>query len=233
MSLSSILVKDTPKYDLTVPSTRKKIKYRPFLVKEEKILLIAQESDDIDQIYSSIVDVIESCAEGFEDVKTMPLFDVEYIFLQLRAKSIGEVVQPTVVCPDTGEHIQLDVNITSIEVVVDPNQNKNIQISDDIVVKMNYPTVLDVIENSKDNSNLYDMVISCMDEIQNNKEVFECGDFSREELEDFVNHLTAEQFSKLLNFVLESPKLEHEVSYTTSDGIERGLVLSGLGDFFL
>jgi len=234
MALSSLLIKETPQYELVVPSTNKKFKYRPFLVKEEKILLVAQETNDIQQIYTSISEVIQSCVPDIEGVEDMPLFDVEYIFLQLRAKSVGEIVQPTITCQETGENIPIEINLTSIGVEFPKDHTKNIKLNDDVLVHMKYPTIRNVIErHDGEVTDLYDNVVDCIGTIESNKESFKSEDYPREEIEDFVNHLNNEQFSKLLDFLITSPRLEQEVKYTASDDIERRVVFSGISDFFL
>jgi len=233
MSLSSILIKETPKYELALPSSKEKFNFRPFLVKEEKILLISQDGGNLHEMYSAIRDVVESCVEGIENVQDMPLFDVEYIFIQLRAKSVGEVVFPTFTCPETGEHISTSINLTSINVKFPKNHTANIKISENVYVKMKYPTISMILNNESEEENIYDTIAFCIESISNKKESFSTNDFSPEEIKEFVDHLTNEQFTKLMQFLETSPRIEHEEKYTTSDGVERRIMFSGLGDFFL
>jgi hypothetical protein len=234
MTLSSLLTRTTPKYELVVPSTKEKKVFRPFFVKEEKVLLAAQESQNIKEIYLAIQDVIESCVEDIKNVNELPLFDVEYIFTQLRAKSIGEIITPLITCPETNEQVHFNINLTEVEVQFNKNHKNVINLADKLNVVMKYPSIKSIMRRDDDSKNdLYEMVIDCIDSIENDAEEFHCGDYSRKEIEEFVNHLTKQQFSLLLDFLITSPRLEHTVDYTTSDGEERRLQLSGLSDFFL
>ena len=203
-------------------------------MKEEKILLAAQESQNIKEIYLAIQDVIESCVENIENVNEMPLFDVEYIFTQIRAKSIGEIITPLIICPETNEQVHFNINLTEIKVQFNEKHKNIVNLADNLNIVMNYPSIKSLLKRNDDTKNdLYEMVVDCIEAIQNDTEEFHCEDYSRQEIEDFVNHLTKQQFSLLLDFLITSPRLEHTVEYTTSDGEERRLQLSGLSDFFL
>ena len=235
--LASLIAEKTPIYPVTIPSTGKKTTFRPFFVKEEKILLMAQESHNDTEILLAIKDIIESCVDGIKDAENLPLFDIEYLFVQLRAKSVGEVVEPILVCPDTEENIPLKVNLTEVTIINDKNHNDKIKIADGIIVKMKYPSISilekrgAVIDYSNPSS-FYDLIVDCIETIQTKDESILSEELMREELEEFVDSMTKEQFNLLLDFFITSPRLEHEVEYTASDGEKRTFVLSGLGDFF-
>ena len=202
--LASLIAEKTPTYPVTIPSTGEKTTFRPFFVKEEKILLMAQESHNDTEILLAIKDIIESCVEGITEAQNYPLFDIEYLFVQLRAKSVGEVVEPILVCPDTEE------NIPSIKILEKRGA---------------------VIDYSNPAS-FYDLIVDCIELIQTKDETISSEEVPRSELEEFVDSMTKEQFNLLLDFFVTCPRLEHEVEYTASDGIKRTFVLSGLGDFF-
>ena len=235
--LASLIAEKTPTYPVTIPSTGEKTTFRPFFVKEEKILLMAQESHNDTEILLAIKDIIESCVEGITEAQNYPLFDIEYLFVQLRAKSVGEVVEPILVCPDTEENIPLKVNLTEVTIINDKNHNDKIKITDNIIVKMKYPSIKilekrgAVIDYSNPAS-FYDLIVDCIELIQTKDETISSEEVPRSELEEFVDSMTKEQFNLLLDFFITSPRLEHEVEYTASDGEKRTFVLSGLGDFF-
>ena len=235
-SLSDLLIA-TPKYQVTIPSTGKKTFFRPFLVKEEKILLLAQEGNDPDNMIMALQTLIESCVDDVDDASSLPLFDVEYLFLKIRAKSVGEVVKPTIVCPETNEEVEVEINLSNIEVKKEKEHIKKIKISDDILVEMDYPSLSLLRERNTgidytSPSAFYDLIADCIKRIKTKNETINTREYPREELTAFVDNMTKEQFEKLIDFFVTSPKVEHEVKYVTSDGKEREVVLSGLSDFF-
>ena len=236
-NLVSLIAEKTPTYPVTIPSTGKNTTFRPFLVKEEKILLMAQESNNDFEILQAIKDIVESCVEGIEKAENYPLFDVEYLFIQLRAKSVGEIVEPILVCPETEENIPLKINLTEVNITENKDHKNTIQIADNIIVKMRYPSIK-ILQQRGENidytnpSSFYDLIADCVDSIQTKEENISATDISKEELEEFIDCMTKEQFNLLLNFFITSPRLEYEGKYVTSDGKERTYVLSGLGDFF-
>tara|TARA_Y100000034_G_scaffold130415_1_gene188862 strand:- start:1475 stop:2194 length:720 start_codon:yes stop_codon:yes gene_type:complete len=238
MSLVDILKEATPKYELTIPSTGESKAFRPFLVKEEKILLIAKESSDEVVIMKSVRDLIKSCVDDMDNIEDLPMFDIEYIYLQLRAKSIGEILTPTFVCPETKEKIKLNLNIDDIEVVRNENHKNEIAITSDIIITMKYPSI-NIIEgmhkNEHNNENavpLFDLIVNTIEKIETKEETLTNDVISKTELEEFVNNFTKEQYEKVVEFFTTSPKLEHTLKYTTKDGKEHEAVLRGLLDFF-
>jgi len=235
--LSNILLSNIPKYEITIPSTGKSTTFRPFLVKEEKILLLAQQANSDSDMILAIKNIIESCVDDIDDVGNMPLFDIEYIFLQIRSKSVGEIVEPTIICPETGENINTSVLIPDITITRNNNHKQTISLSDDIVVTLKYPTLNIVNKNNAsmdytDPSNFYSIVADCIERIETKEESIDISTISKEEVLEFVDNLTTKQFENLLDFFITAPKLELAVSYTTSDEVERQVVLSGLSDFF-
>ena len=235
--LSNILLSNIPKYEITIPSTGKSTTFRPFLVKEEKILLLAQQANSDSDMILAIKNIIESCVDDIDDVGNMPLFDIEYMFLQIRSKSVGEIVEPTIICPETGENINTSVLIPDITITRNNNHKQTISLSDDIVVTLKYPTLNIVNKNNAsmdytDPSNFYSIVADCIERIETKEESIDISTISKEEVLEFVDNLTTKQFENLLDFFITAPKLELAVSYTTSDEVERQVVLSGLSDFF-
>ena len=237
MSTLSDLLIATQKYQVTIPSTQKKTAFRPFLVKEEKILLLAQEGNDPDNMVMALQSLVESCVDGIEDASSLPLFDIEYLFLKIRAKSVGEVVNPIIVCPETGEEIEISINLSEIDVKHTKEHKKKVKISDDLIIEMKYPSLGLLKERGTgidytSPSSFYDLIADCIGKIQTKEETIDAKQHTRDEIVSFVDNMTKEQFEKLLDFFITSPRVEHSVKYTASDGKEREVVLSGLSDFF-
>mgnify|MGYP001262429546 CR=1 FL=1 len=235
-SLSDLLIA-TPKYQITIPSTKTKTSFRPFLVKEEKILLLAQEGNDPDNMVMALQSLVESCVDDIDDASSLPLFDIEFLFLRIRGKSVGEMVQPIIVCPETGEEIEISVNLSDITVKHTEGHTDKIKISDDLIVHMKYPSLALLKERNTgidytSPSSFYDLISDCISKIETKEETIDTTTYSREELVSFVDNMTKQQFEKLLEFFVTSPRVEHIVKYTASDEVEREVVLSGLSDFF-
>lgn len=235
-TLSSILKSNVPRYTIKQPSTKKNIEFRPFLVKEEKVLLQAQEtSGDETSILIAIKGVIESCFDSISNAGNLPIFDIEYMFINLRAKSVGEMVNPSIVCPYTGEEVNISINLAAIEVKTHKNHTNKIELDKNILVTMSYPSI-NILADRKidydDPLSFYDLIVDCIEEIETEEETIRTSELSRNEIQDFVDNMTKSQFDKVLDFFLTAPKLEHIVEYKTSDGETRKVVLSGLSDFF-
>jgi hypothetical protein len=224
------LKKSLPKYNTIQPSTKKKISFRPFTVKEEKALLISNNTGTYADFLTTLGNVIDECFSLKIEATNLPVFDIEYFFIKLRCKSIGELIEPIIVCPETGEKIQLSLNLEEIEPVFAENSSNEIDL-DSCIVKLRYPTLQDLIDK-KENEDYYDMMLKCIETIQTPKELIEVKNASKKELEDFIDLLTKQQFNKLVNFFKNMPKIEKTISYKTSDGIERKIVLRGIRDFF-
>jgi hypothetical protein len=221
-----------PRYTLTQPSTGKVVTYRPFTVREEKTLLIANQTGSYEDFLSTLAEIIDNCFDLDMTCKKLPIFDIEYFFLKLRSKSIGEIVEPTIICPQTQEKIKISLNLDTIEPVHSPDHTNKILVSPNIIVQMNYPSLENAIKRSSKKTDYYDLVLECIQSIQTQKELIEANNASQEELEEFINLLTSEQYKKLINFFKTCPRLEKEIKYKTSKNTETTLILKGLRDFF-
>ncbi len=229
----------TPTYELEVPSTDEKIKYRPFLVKEEKILLIAMESGEQESIISAIKDIVTECTYGKLDLGGMPMFDIEYIFLQIRSKSVGEVSTLKLLCPDDREtYVNVDVDLSEVMVHVDKGHNPKIELTEEMGMIMTYPTIdsLTGIEGADINtSNMLDVIATCISQIYDKKgeEVFDAKDQTKQELIEFVEQLNTKQFEEVQKFFDTMPKLKHTIEIENpKTKVKNEIVLQGLNDFF-
>jgi len=229
----------TPTYELEVPSTDEKIKYRPFLVKEEKILLIAMESGKQADIITAIKDIVTECTYGKINLGKIPMFDVEYIFLQIRSKSVGEVSTLKLLCPDDKEtYVNVDVDLSEIMVHVDKGHNPKIELTDEMGMIMTYPSIdsLTSIDAADINaSNMLDVIGSCILQIYDKKgeEVFDAKDSTQKELIEFVEQLNTKQFKEIQEFFDTMPKLRHTIEVDNpKTKVKSKIVLEGLNDFF-
>jgi len=229
----------TPTYELEIPSTEEKIKYRPFLVKEEKILLIAMESNDNAEIIQAVKTIVSECTFNKLDLGKFPMFDVEYIFLQIRAKSVGEISELKLLCQDDNEtYADVQVNLSEIEVeVIDGHTNK-IELTDEMGIVMTYPSI-DTFANTGAETitaaNMITVISACILQIydKNGEEIFEAKDSTQKELNDFIEQLNTKQFAEIQEFFDTMPKLTHTVKITNpKTKKESEIVLSGLNDFF-
>lgn len=218
-----------PRYVTIQPSTGKKVTFRPFTVKEEKYLLMTKQTGEYADLLATIANIIDSCFELGQEAKKLPIFDIEYFFLKLRSKSIGEIVEPTIVCPYTDEKIKLSLNIDDIQPIV-KHTNFNIRLNENIIVNMKYPTLDILLKNS--DADLYDVTLNCIESIETIDEKIENSDISKKEFLEFIDLMTNEQFKKIIEFIKNVPTLEKEISYVTSDGVERKIKLKGIKDFF-
>ena len=230
---------DVPIYELTVPSTDEKIKYRPFLVKEEKLLLIAMESGENSDILRAVKDIVDSCTFNKMKIGNMPMFDVEYIFLQIRAKAVGEVSTLRVLClDDMKTYAKVEVDLNEIEVQVTDAHTNKIELSDEMGVIMKYPTVNSFVENKIDDispANMLDVIITCIDKIYDKKgeEVYDAKDSTKQELVDFVEQMNTTQFADVQKFFDTMPKLTHTIQVKNPKTKKTSDVkLTGLNDFF-
>ena len=230
----------TPTYELVLPSNNKRIKYRPFLVREEKILILALESNDSKQVSDAIVDILSSCILTKNiDVTTLPTFDIEYLFLNVRSKSVGETVEVNVTCPDDGvTAVEMAVNIDSIKVKKTKGHSNIIKLDDKYSMKLKYPSMKQFIENNFDveetnvNQSL-SMLSGCIDMVYDEEESWEASDCSQEELDGFIDQLNTKQFKEVEKFFDSMPKLSHKVKVTNpKTGVESDIVLEGLAAFF-
>ena len=231
----------TPTYELTLPSSKRKIKYRPFLVNEEKILIIAMESQDVKQIARAVKDVLSKCimTKGTK-VEKLSTFDIEYLFLNIRGKSVGEHIEVMVTCPDDGKtQVPMSINIDEINVQTDENHTIDIKLDNTYTLRMKYPSLNEFIKNNFDNMNdmnvddTFDLISSCIDQVYSEEESWSHQDCTKKELSDFVESLNSSQFKEVENFFTTMPKLLHIVKVTNPNTkVESEIKLEGLQSFF-
>ena len=231
----------TPTYELELPSTGDTIKYRPFLVKEEKLLVIALESEDTKQITTAIKSVIKSCVltKGIK-VEQLPTFDIEFLFLNIRGKSVGEELEVNVICPDDGEtQVPVTINLDDIQVQKNEEHNKQVKLDDNLMMEMKYPSLEQFIksnfdfsgENQMDQS--FQLIASCIDKIFSDEEVWATADCTKKELNEFLESMNSQQFKEIEKFFETMPKLSHIIKVTNpKTGVESDVVLEGLASFF-
>ena len=236
---------NTPTYDLTLPSTGKKIKYRPFLVREEKILIMALETEDMSQITNAVVEILNDCilTKGVS-VSKLATFDIEYLFLNVRAKSVGETVEVNITCPDDGKtSVQTEINIDSIKVKKVRGHKNIIKLDDQYSMKLKYPSITEFIESNfesgqdggegSDIDKSLTMITSCIEMIYDNEESWDASDSSQKELEEFIEQLNSKQFKAIEKFFETMPKLSHKVKVTNpTTEVESEVLLEGLASFF-
>jgi len=229
----------TPTYELEVPSTATKIKYRPFLVKEEKVLLMAMESGENNQIIQAVKTIVSECTFNKVDLGNSPMFDIEYIFLQIRGKSAGEVSNIRLLCKDDGKtYADVEINLNDIEVHVTEEHTNKIELTDEMGMIMTYPTIDSFMNtgiNKIDSSNMLEVIATCILQIYDKKgeEVFEAKDQTKKELNDFIEQLTSHQFQEVQKFFDTMPKLQHVVKVKNPEtNVVNEVLLSGLNDFF-
>ena len=232
----------TPTYELELPSTGQSIKYRPFLVKEEKVLVIALESEDNKQITTAIKAVLKSCilTKGVK-VESLPTFDIEYLFLNIRGKSVGEELEVNVICPDDGETtVPVVINLDEIEVQKDENHSNKIKIDDSIMMELKYPSLDQFIKNNFDFNDKnamdqsFELIASCIDKVYTEDEVWATADCTKKEVKEFLESMNSQQFKDIEAFFESMPKLSHTIKVTNpKTKVESDVVLEGLASFFV
>jgi hypothetical protein len=224
-----------PLFEVVIPSTSKKAKLRPFLVREEKILLLAQTSEDPSDVIKSIQQVIQSCMSKPQDAENLTTFDLEYLFVKLRSKSVSNIIELLYKDPDDGEQYKVIVNLDDVEIKKNKEHTTKIEFSKDLGVIMKYPS-LDIGEKIKQVDTevdlFFQLITLCLDKIYDAETVYNASEYSMEEIEDFVSSLDVNAFKKIQQFFETTPKLFYETSYTTKDGKEKKVVLQNLNDFF-
>ena len=233
---------NTPTYELTLPSNNKKVRYRPFLVCEEKILVLAIESGDQKQITDAIVEIINDCLLTKNvDVAKLPTFDIEYLFLNVRSKSVGETVEVNVTCPDDGKTtVETSINIDDIKVKKDKGHKMIIKLDDKYSLKLKYPSIDQFIENAFDFdsaetnvSQALSMLSTCIDMIYDEEESWDASESTKEELGEFIDQLNTKQFKEVEQFFKTMPKLTHTLKVKNpKTNVESEVVLEGLVSFF-
>ena len=231
----------TPTYELELPSTGESIQFRPFLVKEEKVLVLALESEDTKQITTAIKAVIKSWVhtKGIK-VKTLPTFDIEFLFLNIRGKSVGEKIELNIICPDDETtEVPVSIDLDEIRVQKNDEHTRQIKIDDTLMMEMKYPSLDQFIKNNFDFENKnamdqsFDLIASCVDKIYSEDDVWAADDCTKKELKDFLEQMNSSQFKSIETFFETMPKLSHKVKVTNPNTkVESEVVLEGLASFF-
>jgi hypothetical protein len=232
MALPSL---NTPKHELTLPSTGEKVEYRPFLVKEEKLLLMAQEANDETATLKAVEQIVDACTFGKLNVKTIPVFDLEYVFIQLRAKSVGETSSIKITCPDDMEtKVEVTVNLEDITCVKQEGHDNKIQLTDEIGMIMDYPKIdsMTVVDTSKPES-VFDLVRECIAQIYDTENVYERNDMSSSDLDNFLDSMSHSQFEQVQEFFNTMPKVQYKTKVKNPEtGVESDIVIEGMQNFF-
>jgi hypothetical protein len=231
----------TPTYELELPSTGKPVKYRPFLVKEEKVLVIALESEDNKQITNAIKAVLKSCilSKGIK-VEDLPTFDIEYLFLNIRGKSVGEDLEVNIICPDDEKtQVPVTINLDDIQVQRNDDHTNKIKVDDSIMMEMRYPSLDQFIKNNFDFNEKnamdqsFELIATCIDKIYTEDEVWASADCTKKEMKDFLEQMNSNQFKEIEKFFETMPKLSHSISVTNpKTKVKSEVVLEGLASFF-
>jgi len=226
----------TNEYTLTVPSTQEEIKFRPFLVREQKILMIAEESDDEKQIASAMSSLVSDCTFGSIDGSVNPMFDIEYIFLQIRTKSVGEEVKLMVTCPDDNEtRVEVTVNLNEINIQLSVEHSKSINLTDNIALNFRYPLIKDY-ENIKsgtgDFQQTMEMIYGCIESVQNGEELIHRIDMTNDEIVEFIDSFNTSQLEDVIKFFETMPKLRHIIDVVNPNTKKKSeVLLEGLESF--
>lgn len=231
----------TPSYTLEIPSLKKEIKYRPFLVKEEKILIIAMESEDPKQIAEAVKTVITNCilTKGIK-IDNLSTFDIEYLFLNIRGKSVGESVDILITCPDDGQtQVPISINLDEINIIVSDDHSRDIKLDDNLTLRMKYPSMKEFIKSNFTNEfnvsldDTFDMIISCIEQVYSEEESWAASDCTKKELGEFVEQLSPKQFKQVEKFFETMPKLSHTIKVKNPNtDVESDIVIEGLSSFF-
>ena len=236
MPLPSI---STPTFELELPSTGQTVEYRPFLVKEEKVLLYALESESQKQITNAVKTVIKSCivSKGIK-IDKLPTFDIEYLFLNIRGKSVGEDIEVNLICPDDGETtVAVNINVEDIQVEREKDHDPQIRLNDEIMIEMRYPSLSQFVKENFDTEpeadKSFDLIATCIDKVYTEDEVWETANCTKKEVMDFIEGMNSTQFQKIEQFFTSMPKLAHKVKITNPNTkVESEVVLEGLASFF-
>ena len=228
---------ETPTYELELPSTGEKVKYRPFLVKEQKNLMLASESEDETEIQNALANLIAECTFGKIDPFEVPLFDVEFMFLRIRGKSVGEKIELNVLCPDDNKtRAKVTINLEDIDVHMKANHNNEISVTDNISIFMRYPTLKDVRNIGTDITNvdtIFTLIKKCVAEIHDEKTIHNRIDISEKEMDEFIDNLPSTTFETLGEFFNTMPKVQHPVKVTNPKTKKKGeVIIEGIQSFF-
>ena len=223
---------NTPTYELVLPSTEETIKYRPFLVKEQKLLLLAQESENKKEMLDAISQIIENCTFGKINSKEAYLFDVEYVFLQIRRKSIGDKITLNLLCNDDGiTRVPTEIDLNDVKVEIGDNHTNKIQLTDDVQLIMTYPRIYTIDSINSDNS--YDIVVKCVHQITEGDKIYERVDMSDEDLIEFIESMNTDNLSSVLDFFDTMPKIKHQIKVINPNtNVENTINMEGIESFF-
>ena len=229
---------NVPKYKIKLPSDGRTVNYRPFLVKEEKLLLLATESGEQSELIAAVTDIITACTD-IQDVDKLPTFDIEYIFLQIRTKSVGETIKLSVICPDDGETpVEVEIPLDQIKVSKTRGHKKDMKISDEVTITMGYPKLDTFIQmnftgEEAGMDQVFDMAATCLETISDTEQVYDCADTPKKEILEFFDSMDTKQFTMIQKFFETMPKLSHTVTVTNPNtSVESEVVLEGLASFF-
>ena len=226
---------NNPTYEMVVPSTQEKVTYRPFLVKEQKILMMAQESEDPAMMTRTVCELIESCVDGIQNAMNLPTFDVEYMFLKIRGKSVGETVEVNLVCPDDNKtQVKTKINLDDIQVQMTVGHSNILDITDSIKLQLRYPIYSDSIDiaDIETTDGIFKLLCKCFFNLQYNDQTYNKVDITDNDIMEFIEQLTTEQFDKIVEFFNSMPKLRHVVDVTNpKTNVRSEVVLEGLQSF--
>ena len=227
---------DTPIYQLELPSNQQVVKYRPFLVKEQKILMMAQDADDKEDSYNMLAEIVDGCTFNNVDIKTMPIFDFEYLFMKIRCKSVGESTELSVLCPDDNEtRVPVTVNLDGIDVQVEDGHSNVVGVNDSIKIIMRYPTVNDIksVGEAETLNNVMTLLKVCINEIHDGDTIHNMIDVTSKELDEFIDSLPTDTFEKMAIFFDTMPKLTHVIEVKNpKTEVTSEVVIQGMESFF-
>ena len=233
---------NTPEYYLELPSTGQRVKYRPFVVREEKVLLLALESEDLSEMSNAVKNVLSSCVKADNlDIESLPTFDIEYLFLNIRGKAVGEKIEVNILCPDDNDtYVMTKIFIDEIKVNKNPDHQKQIKLNDSLMMEMKYPSLEQFIKVNFDLQNKknqldqsLELIASCVDKIYNEEEVWTSSDVTEKEIVEFLENMNSTQFRQIEQFFETMPRLQHTIKVRNPNTkVESEVTLIGLSDFF-
>ena len=225
---------EAPKYHLTVPSTGKTVEYRPFLVKEEKILMIAQETNTQTAMVAALKDIVKSCTFGKLDLYTLTMYDIEYIFLNLRGKSVGETSEISIKCEESDEYVPVTIDLTEVEVVTKESQSDTIELTPEVGIKLKAPGLREMERSAKmkNVNTMTEGIMAVIDSIYDSDSVYQADNTEPKELEEFIDSLSHQQLLLIQEWITNMPRLEHKIEFTGPTGHKNERTLAGLSDFF-
>lgn len=220
----------TPIFEIDVKSLNKKVKFRPFLVREEKILILAGETEEVADMVNAMRQVIKSCAKEDLDVESLPYFDLQNIFIRLREQSIGSVTDFVLICGECSHRTNTQLDLNQIQITEKEGHNNNIKLDDNVGVIMKYPRLDSMVQTEKP---VYDLVVECIEKIYTDEEIFNASEYSADELNAFVDSLSNKQFEKIVEFFETAPKIQHVIEYNCANcGTKNYVVVDGVQNFF-